>query len=607
MTSWLWSALADHLWQSTLWLIVVWLATLALRRNSARVRYWLWTAASIKFLVPLSLLVSLGASFQWPDAPVEVQPAVAFVMEDVLTPATVTAVVSKPVAPSAPMWPWILLVAWCGGAAVVVRSWLLHWRPIRAALRRATPVQLDAQYGAADLAVLSSPLMPEPGVVGIRCPRLLLPEGIVDYLTPAQLRSLIAHERCHIHCYDNLVAAIHMVVEAIFWFHPAVWWIETRLVHERERACDEAVLRAGSSPQDYAEGILEVCRHSVGVRLACVAGVSGSNLRARVEAIMRNEIGRPLTRGRRWALALVVSAVVGGPVAGGALAVQSQLVVPPSLSFETATVTRDTRPGPGEPGPLRLEASLMRHAMSRSAADMLSTGDGGARRFTMGGPVTSLIQAAYNVTRFQIDGGPDWIFSERYLVDARMPADATADQKRAMLQSLLADRFHLTLRRETRTLPVYELAVADDGLKISPAKKGDCTPGKEIRWDLIDLEAPLFVCDGWRRRPLSQWPETRPRPLWPRVHRIEAGAALMASLIEFISPDVDRPVVDRTGFTDRFNFVLDFAASAEMDRIATSGPTIFAALQEQLGLLLIPADASVEVLVIEGVERPSGN
>ncbi len=597
MTSWLWSGLADHLWQSTLFVIAVWLAALALRHNGARVRFWLWTAASMKFLVPLSLLVSLGASLQWREAPVAVQPAVSFVMEDVLTPATMAVMVSEPVSPSAPVWPWLLLVVWCVGVAVVLWSLWRQWAPIRSALRCATPLQLDRQYGTADLAVMSSPLMPEPGVVGLHRPRLLLPEHIVEHLTPAQLRALIAHERCHIRCHDNLVAAMHMVVEAIFWFHPAVWWIERKLVAERERACDEAVLRAGSSPQDYAEGILEVCRQSIGMRLACVAGVSGSDLRARVEAIMRNEIGRPMTAGRRLTLAVAIVAVVAGPVAGGALSVQSQLVVPPSLSFETASVIRDTRPGPENPGPLRLEASLMRHVMSR----------GGGGPFRLSGPVSSMIQAAYHVTNFQIDGGPDWVFSDRYAIDARTPADATTGQKRAMLQSLLADRFQLTLRRETRTLPVYELAVADGGLKISPAKPGDCIPMKEVRWDVIDLEAPLFVCDGWRRRPLSQSPETRPRPQWPRVHRIEAGAALMASLIEFISPDVDRPVVDRTGFAEPFNFVLDFAASADMDRIATSGPTIFAALQEQLGLQLRPVDARIEVFVIERAERPAGN
>jgi uncharacterized protein (TIGR03435 family) len=248
----------------------------------------------------------------------------------------------------------------------------------------------------------------------------------------------------------------------------------------------------------------------------------------------------------------------------------------------------------------------MRHAMSRSAADLPRTANGGSR-FVMGGPVALLIQAAYNVTRFQVEGGPDWALSDRYVIDARMPADATADQKRAMLQSLLADRFQLTLRHETRTMPVYELVVADAGLNIAPAKEGECIAPKDIRWDLIDLEAPLFVCDGWRRRALSQVPETRPRPQWPRVHRIEGGRSTMAALINYVSPDVDRPVIDRTGVTEGFNFVLDFAPAADMDRITPSGPTIFAALQEQLGLQLLPADAPLDVFVIERVDRPSEN
>lgn len=81
----------------------------------------------------------------------------------------------------------------------------------------------------------------------------------------------------------------------------------------------------------------------------------------------------------------------------------------------------------------------------------------------------------------------------------------------------------------------------------------------------------------------------------------------MAALSDFISPDVDRPVMDKTGFTAPFNLALDFAPGADMDRITPSGPTIFAALEEQLGLLLRPADAPVDVLVIERVERPSDN
>jgi beta-lactamase regulating signal transducer with metallopeptidase domain len=66
-------------------------------------------------------------------------------------------------------------------------------------------------------------------------------------------------ELCHVRYRDNLTAAIHMFVETVFWFHPLVWWMGMRMVRERERACDEEVLRRGSEPRVYAEGILSVC------------------------------------------------------------------------------------------------------------------------------------------------------------------------------------------------------------------------------------------------------------------------------------------------------------------------------------------------------------
>lgn len=356
----------------------------------------------------------------------------------------------------------MLVTIWALGALIVLMLWWRQWRPIRSALRHATLVRLDAQYDADDLTVLSSPSTPEPGVVGIRRPRLLLPEGIVERLTPPQLRALIAHERCHIRCYDNLVAAIHMAVEALFWFHPATWWIEARLIDERERACDEAVRRSGGRPSDYAEGILEVCRPSIGIRLVCVAGVSGANLRARVEAIMRNEIGRPITRGRRWALAAAVVAV-GAPVAGGALAAQSQLVVPAPVAFEMASIKSNSRGPTPESGLLSMEVSFSKRALSLSQDGQLKTS----------GPLQSLIQAAYNVSAFQVDGGPSWVRSDRYAIDARAAGSTTPDHMRGMLRSLLADRFKLAFRRDTKRLPVYELVVADGGVKFGPMKAGE--------------------------------------------------------------------------------------------------------------------------------------
>jgi bla regulator protein blaR1 len=599
MTQWLPAILVNHLWQSTLFVLLAWLATMALRGNRARVRYWFWTAASAKFLIPLSVLVGLGERFQWRDAPATVEPTVSFVMHELLRPAGV--IIASPVAvpQSSSVLPLLLMAIWGMGAAVVLISWWRQWLPIRTALRQATPVRLNAEHGPKDLVVLSSPSMPEPGVVGVLRPRLLLPEGIVDRLTPAQLRALIAHERCHICFRDNLTASIHMAVEVIFWFHPAVWWIENRLVDERERACDEAALQAGSRPQDYAEGILEVCRQSVGARLVCVAGVSGPNLRERLEAIMRNEIGRPMTLGRRCAVAIVVAAAVGGPVVGGAIARQSQVVVAPSeVRFETVSVSAATPNRGVSSALLAMEAAVLKAEMSvpRDAAFL-----------KVNGTLDAMIQAAYGVTGLQVEGGASWVRSDRYVIEARPEGSLPVDQTRGMLQSLLADQFRLVLRRETRTLPVYNLVVADGGPKISAIEAGDCIARKEIRWDLVDLEAPLYVCDSFRRRDLSQFSETRPRPRWPRIHRIEAGGITIPALIDHISSDVDRVIIDKTGFRAPFNLLLDFAPASNpnVGAFPYSGPTVFTAVQEQLGLRLTPTEGPVEVLVIDRVERPS--
>src|SRR6185295_14490363 len=99
-------------------------------------------------------------------------------------------------------------------------------------------------------------------------------------------------------------SAIHMVVEAAFWFHPLVWFVGARLVDERERACDEHVLRVCGEPRTYAESILSVCKIYVESPVICVSGVSGSDLKKRIEAIMINRIGLQLNLFGKTALTL---------------------------------------------------------------------------------------------------------------------------------------------------------------------------------------------------------------------------------------------------------------------------------------------------------------
>ena len=169
------------------------------------------------------------------------------------------------------------------------------------------------------LPIVASDTPIEPGIFGIHRPVLLWPRGISERLTDEQVEAILAHELCHLRRRDNLAAALHMAVQTMFWFHPLVWWIGARLVDERERACDEEVIRLGSEPEVYAESILKTCQFFVESPLVCVAGVTGSDLKKRIEQIMTNDAGATLSVWRKALLAAAGVVAFVTPVAVGAL------------------------------------------------------------------------------------------------------------------------------------------------------------------------------------------------------------------------------------------------------------------------------------------------
>ena len=245
--------LANHLWQSSLFAGVAGLMTLVFRRHRASLRCWLWLTASVKFLVLFSLLVSIGSQLKWraafPIAQVPLSSWMGEVSEPFALPAPYYASLA-PVSHAPSQIPAILLGVWLSGAALAAFYWLREWLRIRAVARAASPV------GRRSIRVMSSGSLLEPCVFGILRPMLLLPDGIADHLTPEQLEAIVLHELCHARRRDNLAAALHMLVETIFWFHPLVYWIGRNWIDERETACDEEVLRATGSPEVYARGIL---------------------------------------------------------------------------------------------------------------------------------------------------------------------------------------------------------------------------------------------------------------------------------------------------------------------------------------------------------------
>jgi bla regulator protein blaR1 len=457
---------ADHLWQSTLFAGIAWLGTLALGSNRARVRHWLWLAASCKFLIPFSVLIALGGQLAWRTAASITQSGVSVVIAEASQPFSPPADavrLTPPVSPSRNLFPAVLAAIWICGIAGIAWAWCIRWRRILQTVRVASPVTLRIPVRAR-----SSPTLLEPGVFGVFRPVLLLPEGICERLTPAQFQAIVAHELCHIRYHDNLAAAIHMLVETVFWFHPLVWWLGKRMLEERERACDQEVLELGSEPQAYAEGILNICKHYIESPLVCVSGVTGSSLKPRIDAILANQKIHRVSFAKKAALAMAGTAALLLPLGIGMLnSPRVQAQSPTAPKFEVASI-RPCQPGVSTGG----NSSTGRlHCGCEPLTDDFNLG---------------LIQLAYvrfrgghdNPLRIlQIEGGPKWIRSEMFAIDAKAESHpSVAMMQGPMLQALLEDRFKLKIHLETRQGPVYELTAPKGGSKLKPFQEGSCFP-----------------------------------------------------------------------------------------------------------------------------------
>lgn len=219
-------ALIDHLWQSTWFALAAALLVRVLHNNSASVRFRVWLAASLKFLIPLPLLVLAGKQVPWHTATSAHAPSGLSVLMNQLTePAgALMAGFATPLpsgrAPPATshahlsVWAAILL-AWSVGFAALFCRRLYQWLKLNSIAWSAVPLT-----AAAPIPVRETPSTLEPGIFGIFWPVLLLPKGIAARLAPEQLDTIIAHELHHWRRKDNLAAAFHMIVEALFWFHP---------------------------------------------------------------------------------------------------------------------------------------------------------------------------------------------------------------------------------------------------------------------------------------------------------------------------------------------------------------------------------------------------
>jgi uncharacterized protein (TIGR03435 family) len=190
--------------------------------------------------------------------------------------------------------------------------------------------------------------------------------------------------------------------------------------------------------------------------------------------------------------------------------------------------------------------------------------------------VRHVIWNAFNVQDFEVLGGPEWLASERFDVVAKSDANPTPDQMRAMLRNLLADRFRLKVHTVAREQPMYALVLARSDGRLGPqlvSATGPCDPAQPAR------QCGFSVGNG----------------------TMGSGAASMPRLAQELTGMVQRRVVDRTGLIGLYQVTLRWAPDQQTDTL----PSLFTALQEQLGLKLEPQRGPVDVLVIDGAERPT--
>jgi uncharacterized protein (TIGR03435 family) len=541
---------------------------------------------------------------------------------------------------------WLIPLIWFAGAATLLTRFAINLSGLYR-LRKASDAVTDAAL-LADVArfgrrvrLWRNDAIGAPVTWGIVRPIILVPAGFEEL--PAESRdAVIRHELAHIQSHDFLMRGLAEIARALIWFQPLVWIVWRQLREEQELACDNCVLAAGGKPSAYAKLLLDWDARRGMDSLIAVGIAHQSCLKRRLYALLDTDLRRDKVAGAGVAGALCLALAAALPLAAISFT-QAVLVQPtPAYALQSAfpallrppaqlvqaqfaqTPVKAPAPQPGAQSAARPRFDVVSIKPCKpgvtNAPGMPMYGDGSSPgRLSIGCGMLAetdnigLIQVAYNryasgqltsTKVIPIEGGPDWIHSERFKIDAKSDGQPSILMMEGpMMQTILEDRFKLKIHRETRQGPVYELALGKGSPKLKPLQDGSCTP--------VVLGGPLpLVPDGQHlcKRMVS-----------PRG-KVDIEGGTLTMLADLLGMVLDRPVIDKTGITSYFEIQLAFSpedsvaprpvtadpgASAAVR--APDAPGIFQAIQEQLGLRLVSAKGPVDVLVIDHVERPSEN
>ena len=485
----------------------------------------------------------------------------------------------------------LLEAAWLAGVIGCLVPLAVGLWEIRRVRRQGLPWP-EAQITATDLAchsgfgrpieVMTHEAVAGPMTCGVARPAIVFPPDARTWSGDDVLRAL-THELEHVRRRDWVTLCLARAICAIYWFHPLVWIANRQLCVNAERACDDAVLR-DSQAFGYADQLVTLAERSLAQTRPLLAMASRGDLSTRVRAVLNihQRRGPAGVRARIAAAGAATTLVVLlAPLRTVATARGQATAASARSQFDVASIKPSFSDG----------IMNLRPLPGRLVADAT---------------LQILMQHAYGVQAFQVVGGPGWLSTDRYEIDARADAAVRRDQLALMLQSLLEDRFRLRTHREIKELPVFALVSDRGGFKLPPPSEGAC----------VDSADAALEWAGGRMAVPGELPPAKSRcgSVVATLGQLRGGKVAMSELVRMLSLVLGRRVLDRTGSTALFDVQLDFVADETTPAMpppppgsGISGPSIAQALRDQLGLRLEPAKGPVELIVVDHAERPSAN
>ena len=612
MNAWMYVAgwvLVHFVWQGAVVAIAAALILRLCRRQAASLRYLIACGAMGVMLLGV---IATAALVEAPHANVQAARASARTTADgrvdVFLPIQINEAPSPATVSNAQrvemLLPWIVS-AWLFGVIVLLARVGAGWWRVRRLHQLALASMCSNWQGvgnriasrlglASVIRIVELPHVDVPLVVGCLRPIVVLPIAAMTQLNAAQVEAILAHEIAHVRRHDYLVNLMQTLAETLLFYHPAVWWLSARIRDEREHCCDDVAVAVCGDPVGYATALAELEAWRSGA-FGLAAAATGGSLLNRVRRILHVEVSDD-SRAASWTIALLVAAMAT------------------ALTLNVAAQTT----APGEPNP-KFEVASVRENTSGDNKMFMQRLPGG-RISAVNMPLGILLRDAYRLQDFQIVGAPDWISSARYDITAKAegeippPAPGDAPFNPVHFDDAVVARGALQARCPSRDARTSHLRA-----RSRPQRRQT-----RARTEAVDCR----LCGSRGPRPRTVCATARRSPASGRICGIRMGFGEIAgsgfalsAFANAISPTVQRIVVDRSGLSGNYDWYVKWTPERLPQRapgtpadqpfrmngveIDPNGPSIFTAVQEQLGLKLEATRGPVEVLVIDHIERPT--